>query len=70
MTIFDDDLTAESLNWRPNCAANLRVEVYPDSLKGGKNLGKAFKYADSRQARFERARQGTSLDRGELRSRT
>jgi len=29
-----------------------RVEVYPDSLRGGKDLGKAFKYADARKARF------------------
>jgi histidyl-tRNA synthetase len=53
VTIFDDDLTSESLRLATDLrAAGLRVEVYPDSLKGGKNLGKAFKYADARQARL------------------
>jgi histidyl-tRNA synthetase len=53
VTIFDDDLTAESLALAGELrAAGLRVEVYPEPLKGGKNLGKAFKYADARQARF------------------
>jgi histidyl-tRNA synthetase len=53
VTIFEDNLTAESLKLAAELrSADLRVEVYPDSLKGGKNLGKAFKYADSRQARF------------------
>ena len=33
-------------------AADLRVEFYPESLRGGKDLGKAFKYADARHARF------------------
>ena len=28
------------------------MELYPESLRGGKDLGKAFKYADSRHARF------------------
>jgi histidyl-tRNA synthetase len=53
VTIFDDALTSESLKLATELRArNLRVEVYPDSLKGGKHLGKAFKYADSRGARF------------------
>jgi histidyl-tRNA synthetase len=53
LTIFDEALTAESLRLATELRAEgLRVEVYPDSLKGGKNLSKAFKYADSRQARF------------------
>jgi len=53
VTIFDDELTAESLRLATELrSAGLRVEMYPDSLRAGKNLGKAFKYADSRQARF------------------
>jgi histidyl-tRNA synthetase len=53
VTIFDEDLTAASLQLAGELrAAGLRVEVYPEPLKGGKNLGKAFKYADARQARF------------------
>jgi histidyl-tRNA synthetase len=53
VTIFDEALTSESLTLATELrAAGLRVDVYPESLKGGKNLGKAFKYADSRQARF------------------
>jgi histidyl-tRNA synthetase len=53
VTIFDEDLTSESLKLATELrATGLRVEVYPESLKGGKNLGKAFKYADARQARF------------------
>jgi len=53
VTIFDDDLAAESLTLAGELrSAGLRVEVYPEPLKGGKNLGKAFKYADTRQARF------------------
>ena len=53
VTIFDDDLTADALRLAAELrSASLRVEVYPDSLRGGKNLGKAFKYADSRQARY------------------
>jgi histidyl-tRNA synthetase len=53
VTIFDDDLTCVSLRLATELrAAGLRVEVYPEPLKGGKNLGKAFKYADTRQARL------------------
>jgi histidyl-tRNA synthetase len=53
VTIFDEELTVASLALATELrAARLRVEVYPEPLKGGKNLGKAFKYADSRQARF------------------
>jgi histidyl-tRNA synthetase len=53
VTIFDDDLTAESLRLATELrAADLRVELYPEPLRSGKDLGKAFKYADARQARF------------------
>jgi histidyl-tRNA synthetase len=53
VTIFDEDLASESLRLATELrAADLRVELYPESLRGGKDLGKAFKYADSRHARF------------------
>ncbi|HEX4567980.1 MAG TPA: histidine--tRNA ligase [Vicinamibacterales bacterium] len=53
VTIFDDGLAAESLRLATELrAANLRVELYPDALRGGKDLGKAFKYADTRKARY------------------
>ncbi len=53
VTIFDAPLTAESLRLAGELrAANLRVEVYPEALRNGKDLGKAFKYADGRKARF------------------
>jgi histidyl-tRNA synthetase len=53
VTIFDTPLTSESLRLAAELrAANLRVEVYPDPLRNGKDLGKAFKYAEARKARF------------------
>jgi histidyl-tRNA synthetase len=53
VTIFDESLAAESLRIATELrAANLRVELYPEALRGGKDLGKAFKYADARKARF------------------
>lgn len=53
VTIFDEPLTAESLKLAAELrAGGVRVEVYPDPLRGGKDLGKAFKYADTRKARF------------------
>jgi histidyl-tRNA synthetase len=53
VTIFDERLTAESLRLAAELRADgLRVEVYPDALRAGKDLGKAFKYADARRARF------------------
>jgi histidyl-tRNA synthetase len=65
LTIFDDALTSESLRLATELRAEgLRVEVYPDSLRGGKNLGKAFKYADSRQARFVTIVGQDELERG------
>jgi histidyl-tRNA synthetase len=53
VTIFDEDLTGDSLKLAGELrTAGLRVETYPAALRGGKDLGKAFKYADTRQARF------------------
>src|SRR5215471_16449572 len=53
VTIFDAPLAPESLQLaRELRSAGLRVEVYPDALRNGKDLGKAFKYADTRKARF------------------
>jgi histidyl-tRNA synthetase len=67
LTIFDDALTSESLQLATALRAQgLRVEVYPDSLRGGKNLGKAFKYADSRRARFVTVVGQDELARGDV----
>jgi len=67
VTIFDDDLTAESLRLATELrGAALRVEVYPEPLKGGKNLGKAFKYADTRQARFVTVLGRDEFERGDV----
>ena len=53
VTIFDEHLTGDSLKLAGELrTAGLRVELYPAALRGGKDLGKAFKYADARQARF------------------
>jgi histidyl-tRNA synthetase len=53
VTIFDESLAAESLKLATELrAANLRVELYPEPLRAGKDLGKAFKYADTRRARY------------------
>jgi histidyl-tRNA synthetase len=53
VTIFDEGLAAESLRLATDLRADdLRVEVYPDTLRAGKDLGKAFKYADAIKARF------------------
>jgi histidyl-tRNA synthetase len=53
VTIFDAPLAADSLQLAGELrAAGLRVEVYPEALRNGKDLGKAFKYADARKARF------------------
>jgi histidyl-tRNA synthetase len=47
-------------------AAGLRVEVYPEPLRNGKDLGKAFKYADARQARFATVLGHDELSRGDV----
>jgi histidyl-tRNA synthetase len=53
VTVFDTPQTADSLRLAAELrAAGLRVEVYPEALRGGKDLGKAFKYGESRKARF------------------
>ena len=52
VTIFEAALADESLRLATDLRkAGFRVEVYPDALRGGKDLGKAFKYADTRHAR-------------------
>jgi histidyl-tRNA synthetase len=53
VTIFDNDLVADSLRLAGELRAEgFRVELYPELLRAGKDLGKAFRYADARQARF------------------
>ena len=53
VTIFEEALAAESLALAGELrGAGLRVEMYPEALRGGKDLGKAFKYADARHARY------------------
>lgn len=53
VTIFDDALAGESLRVATELrAAGCRVELYPEPLRRGKDLGKAFKYADARHAAY------------------
>ncbi|HEX6463545.1 MAG TPA: histidine--tRNA ligase [Vicinamibacterales bacterium] len=67
VTIFDDTLAPESLRLATELrAAGLRVELYPEPLRGGKDLGKAFKYADSRKARFVTVVGQDEFARGEV----
>jgi histidyl-tRNA synthetase len=67
VTIFDAPLTAESLRLAGELrAAGLRVELYPEPLRGGKDLGKAFKYADGRHARFVAVMGQDEIARGEV----
>jgi histidyl-tRNA synthetase len=67
VTIFDEDLASESLRLATELrAVDLRVELYPDSLRGGKDLGKAFKYADARHARFVTVVGRDEFERGEI----
>ena len=67
VTIFDAPLTADSLRLAADLrAAGLRVEVYPEALRNGKDLGKAFKYADARKARFVTVLGQDELTRGEV----
>jgi histidyl-tRNA synthetase len=52
VTIFADEMRGASLELAKELRElGFRVEVYPESLRGGKDLGKAFKYADVRHAR-------------------
>jgi len=67
VTIFEEGLAAESLRLATELrAANLRVELYPDALRGGKDLGKAFKYADARKARYVAVVGQDEFARGEV----
>jgi histidyl-tRNA synthetase len=67
VTIFDEPLTSESLTLaRELRAARLRVELYPEPLRRGKDLGKAFKYADARKARFVTVLGEDEVARGEV----
>jgi histidyl-tRNA synthetase len=67
VTIFEESLTPESLRLAGELrAADLRVEVYPDPLRAGKDLGKAFKYADTRKARFVTVLGQDEIARGEV----
>src|SRR5215471_1352850 len=67
VTIFDDTLASESLGLATELrAAGLRVELYPDALRGGKDLGKAFKYADARSARYVAVVGQDEASRGEV----
>ena len=67
VTIFDDGLAADSLGLAAELrGAGLRVEVYPESLRNGKDLGRAFKYADARKARFVTVVGQDEFERGEV----
>ena len=67
VTIFEEPLTAESLKLAHELrAAGLRVEVYPEPLRSGKDLGKAFKYADTRKARFVTVLGQDEVTRGQV----
>jgi histidyl-tRNA synthetase len=67
VTIFDTPLTSDSLRLAGELrTAGLRVEVYPEPLRNGKDLGKAFKYADARHARFVTVMGQDELTRGEV----
>src|SRR5688500_15626048 len=67
VTIFDEPLVGESLRLAGELrAGGLRVKVYPDPLRGGKDLGKAFKYADTRRVRFVVVLGQDELSRGEV----
>jgi histidyl-tRNA synthetase len=68
VTVFDAPLAADSLRLAGDLrAAGHRDEVYPEALRGGKDLGKAFKYADARQARFVAVMGQDEAGRGEVR---
>ena len=67
VTIFDQPLAAQSLRLAKELrAADLRVELYPEALRSGKDLGKAFKYADARRARFVTVLGQDEIARGEV----
>src|SRR6185312_6886400 len=63
----EETLTAESLRLATELrGGGFRVEMYPDPLRNGKDLGKAFKYADARRARFVAVLGQDELSRGEV----
>jgi histidyl-tRNA synthetase len=67
VTVFEEALAAESLRLATELrAGGFRVEMYPDPLRGGKDLGKAFKYADARRARFVAVLGQDEIARGEV----
>jgi histidyl-tRNA synthetase len=67
VTIFDETLAAESLRLATELRnGDLRVELYPEPLRAGKDLGKAFKYADTRKARFVAVLGQDEFSRGEV----
>jgi histidyl-tRNA synthetase len=67
VTIFEESLAAESLKLAGELrAAGLRVEVYADALRGGKDLGKAFKYADTRRIRYVAVVGQDEIGRGDV----
>ena len=67
VTIFDAPLTGESLRLANDLrAAGLRVELYPEALRRGKDLGKAFKYADVRKAASVTVLGEDEVSRGEV----
>ena len=67
VTIFETSLTAESLRLANELrGADLRVEVYPEALRTGKDLGTAFKYADGRHVRYVAVMGGDEVARGEV----
>jgi histidyl-tRNA synthetase len=67
VTIFDEPLTIDSLRLAGELrSAGLHVEIYPDHLRGGKDLGKAFKYAAAAHARFVTVMGQDEIARGEV----
>lgn len=67
VTVFDESLAGESLKLATELrSANLRVELYPEPLRAGKDLGKAFKYADTRKARFVTVLGEDEIRRGDV----
>ena len=53
LTIFDEPFTEAILRLATQLrAANVRVEIYPETTGRGKHLNKALKYASERKARF------------------
>jgi histidyl-tRNA synthetase len=67
VTIFDENLTSASLTLATDLRrADLRVEIYPDSMRRGKDLGKAFKYASARRVAFVAVLGSDEVARGEV----